>query len=509
MVLSGRYELDARVGAGGFGEVWRATDTILGRPVAAKLLYAGYAQHGEALARFRAEARHAGGLSHENIARVYDYGDPDGSEPPYLIMEFIDGPPLAEVLRRGPLSPLQTARILAQAAAGLAAAHEAGLVHRDVKPGNLLIGPRGVVKITDFGLARTADSAPLTVTGMLVGTPGYLAPERAAGASATPAADLYALGIIGYECLAGNPPFTGTPLEVTRAHCSQPLPELPPSAPADLAALIGHLTARRPADRPASAAAVAQHADQIAAREAAGAAGVAGLAGLASAAATAPGVVVPLSPSLPPAAVRGPAGPVTARLPALPGPRPEQPAGLPRPPLGRRLVLGLAAATLVAAAGLAAASQMVQPPAGHAGTIQSPGTHPAATGAATVTVRAGALIGQPVAAVARELRHRGLIVRVRWQRSAAEPPHTVLGVAPGGPVRAGSTVVVTGALAPPGHARPAQAKPKPKPGKGSGPQPGTDPKPGHGPKPGKGPGHKDQGSGPGPGGAGSQPAQPR
>ena len=467
MVLSGRYELDARVGAGGFGEVWRATDTILGRPVAAKLLYAGYAQHGEALARFRAEARHAGGLSHENIARVYDYGDPDGSEPPYLIMEFIDGPPLAEVLRRGPLSPLQTARILAQAAAGLAAAHEAGLVHRDVKPGNLLIGPRGVVKITDFGLARTADSAPLTVTGMLVGTPGYLAPERAAGASATPAADLYALGIIGYECLAGNPPFTGTPLEVTRAHCSQPLPELPPSVPADLAALIGHLTARQPGDRPASAALVAVQAAQIADRAAtAGAAGTAVMTGAPPGSA---GVATPAGAPPP----SGASLPGTAYLPVEPDAASRTP---------RRLIAALAAAALVVVAVLVIASQLGNSPAQHGtGNGQSPGTQPGAAGQAMVTVRAADLIGRPVGAVVRELRERGLVVRVRWQRSAAEPPRTVLEVRPAGRVPAGSRVVVTGALAPHGHGKGGGGD-----GQGKGKGKGKDKGPGHGGGPGQG-----------------------
>jgi serine/threonine-protein kinase len=442
VILGGRYELDARLGAGGFSEVWRAADLTLGRPVAVKLLYAGYAQHEETLARFRAEGRHAGRLSHENIARVYDFGEPAGDQPPYLVMELIDGPSLAGLLRDGPLSPQRTARILAQAAAGLAAAHAAGLVHRDIKPGNLLIGPGGEVKITDFGIARTRDSAPLTGTGLLIGTPGYLAPERAAGSPATPAADVYALGIVGYECLAGCPPFTGTPLEVVQAHGTEPLPALPPGAPADLAALIGQLTARQPAARPASAV-VARLADQIASREAAAPAGAAAGATLVQ--------PVPMPSSLPGAGA-GADDPVTAQLTQLPGAPPEPAAR--RPGAGRRLVLGLAAAALAVAGGLAAASQ-IGGPAGQPGASgppsQSPGTHPAAAGAALVRVRAAALIGRPVAVVARELRQRGLVVQVRWQRSAAEPPRTVLEVLPAGRLPAGSHVVVIGALRPPGH----------------------------------------------------------
>ncbi|HEU5416394.1 MAG TPA: serine/threonine-protein kinase [Streptosporangiaceae bacterium] len=458
VVLGRRYELDTRIGAGGFSEVWRATDLTLSRPVAVKLLYAGYAQHDETLARFRAEARHAGRLTHENIARVYDYGEPDGDHPPFLVMELVDGPPLSEVLTGGPLNPVRAARILAQAAAGLAAAHDAGLVHRDIKPGNLLIGPRGVVKITDFGIARAAGSAPLTSTGMLVGTPGYLAPERATGSPATPAADLYALGIVAYECLAGGPPFTGTPLEVIRAHCSEDLPDLPPSVPADLAALISQLAARQPERRPASATLVAMQAGQIAERAATGTGGVAGTAG----AATTAGGPLPPAGLLPAAAAQWPGEPdagnpgqPTARLTSLPGaawdpyayPDTGDPAaGQPGPRRGRRLVLGLAAIALIVIAAVAVASQLGGPQ--RTGNGQSPGTQQSA---AVVTVRPAELIGRRVGVVARHLRQRGLVVRVRWQRGPSAPPRTVLGVLPAGRLPVGSQVVLTGALPPPGH----------------------------------------------------------
>ncbi len=210
-----------------------------------------------------AEARHAASVVHPGIAQVYDYGEAGTAESPYLVLELVDGPSLAGVLAAGPLDPGHTIDVLGQAAAGLAAAHAAGLVHRDIKPANLLVGPGGQVKITDFGIAYAAGSAPITRTGMLVGTPAYLAPERAAGSPATPASDLYSLGIVGYECLTGRAPFSGIPLEVTAAHQHRALPPLPPDVPAGVAGLIGQLTARDPRARPGSAGEVARRAGQL------------------------------------------------------------------------------------------------------------------------------------------------------------------------------------------------------------------------------------------------------
>jgi serine/threonine-protein kinase len=256
-VLGGRYVLDDQIGNGGYGEVWRATDTVLARPVAVKLLHPRYTQRSEALARFRAEARHAGSLSHENIAQVFDYGEPADGQPPYLVMELVDGPSLETVLTGGPLDDSRTMDIVAQAAAGLQAAHAAGMIHRDIKPGNLLLAPGGTVKITDFGIAHTIGSAPLTASGELIGTPGYLAPERAMGERAAPASDLYSLGMLAYECLAGTPPFRGTPLEVALAHRDRPLPPLPQSVAVDVAALVMRLAAKDPARRLSDAAEVA------------------------------------------------------------------------------------------------------------------------------------------------------------------------------------------------------------------------------------------------------------
>src|SRR5215468_9622469 len=262
-VLADRYRLEDPVAYGGVGEVWRATDLVLGRPVAVKLLRTEYAQHPEVLARFRAEARHAGSVSHPGIAQVYDYGEDGVAASPYLVMELVDGPSLARVLAAGPLMPADAMDVLAQAAAGLQAAHAAGLVHRDVKPGNLLVSPSGQVKITDFGIAHAAWSAPITLTGALVGTPAYLAPERIVGGPATPVSDLYSLGVVGYQCLTGTVPFEGILPEVTAAHQHRTLPPLPPAVPAGVAELVVDLTAKDPAARPASAGEVAARAGRL------------------------------------------------------------------------------------------------------------------------------------------------------------------------------------------------------------------------------------------------------
>jgi serine/threonine-protein kinase len=261
--LADRYQLDDLIAAGGMGEVWRATDLVLGRPVAVKLLRAEYVQHPETLARFRAEARHAGSLSHPHIARIYDYGEADATHPPFLVMELVSGPPLTQLLANGPMELARVMDVVAQAADGLAAAHAAGLVHRDIKPGNLLLAPPDQVKITDFGIAYAAGSAPITRTGMLIGTPAYVAPERVAGAGATPASDLYSLGIVAYECLAGALPFSGTAMEVALSHQMRALPPLPAAVPAEVAALVAELTAKDPAARPASAGEVVTRAGRL------------------------------------------------------------------------------------------------------------------------------------------------------------------------------------------------------------------------------------------------------
>lgn len=416
-VVAGRYRLEGRIAAGGMGEVWKGTDVVLGRPVAVKLLRAGCAQDPGSLARFRSEARHAASLSHPGIAQVYDYGQ---AEPPYLVMELVDGPSLAQVLGGGPLDPGRAMEVVAQAAAGLDAAHRAGLVHRDIKPGNLLLGPGGEVKITDFGISRAAGSATVTGTGELLGTPAYLAPERLAGRVATPASDLYSLGVLAWECLAGTPPFTGAPVEVALAHRNRPLPPLPAAVPADVAALVAGLTARDPLARPRGAGEVARRAARL--RDALNS----------RATLTLEAQPDPLADLV----WAGPAGLGTrVRGRTLPGRAAVLGAG----GLTGAVVLAVLLAGMLSRAGSRA--HTAPPPA--APSRMSP--------AATVQVSAGSLASQPLSAVRRQLQQLGLMVRVQWQPSGQDPG-TVLSVQPSGRVPAGSVIAVT-AAAPPHHDR--------------------------------------------------------
>src|SRR6516164_1236699 len=448
VVLGRRYALEEKIGAGGYSEVWRGTDVVLARPVAIKLLHLGYAQHAEALARFRAEAQRAGSLSHENIARVYDYGEADPPQPPFLVMEFIDGPSLAGALATGPLDPALTMDIVAQAASGLHAAHLAGLVHRDIKPANLLLAPGGIVKITDFGIAHATDSAPVTATGQLVGTPGFLAPERAMGAQATAASDLYSLGIVGYECLAGAPPFTGLALAVALAHHERPLPPLPGHVPAEVAALVLELTAKDPAARPHSAGEVAARAGELARSLNMGMSEPADVPPV-DQAVTVAGQTMRY-PAVAPEPVTDPPTRQLADTSAtwlVPG---EAETGAPRR-RARPVALAAAAALLVVVAALLVGSVIAPGHAPRTGAVPSATSsgpaRPGATGT-MVDVRLSALIGQPVRAAAHLLRQQGLTVRIRWRNSDGQAPGTVLSVQPAGPRPVGSLVTLTAALQP-------------------------------------------------------------
>jgi hypothetical protein len=261
--LDDRYRLDERIAAGGVGQVWRATDLLLERPVAVKVLRPEYSDHPETLARFRKEARHAGALSNPHVAQVHDYG-PDGpGGSPYLVMEYVDGPSLADILAVDPIEPIRALDVISQAADGLSAAHRAGLVHRDVKPGNILISREGQVKVTDFGIAHAAGQVPVTSPGLVMGTTQYMAPERIAGGPGTAASDIYALGIVLHECLTGVPPHDGTPAEVMAAHLYLPLPPLPADVPPELDELVARLTARDPAVRIGDALEVADLAARL------------------------------------------------------------------------------------------------------------------------------------------------------------------------------------------------------------------------------------------------------
>jgi eukaryotic-like serine/threonine-protein kinase len=267
-LLAGRYRLTDRIAAGGMGEVWRGEDDLLTRSVAVKLLPTGRAGDEAFLARFRAEARYAASLSHPGIARVYDYGESAEFGGAFLVMELVNGEPLSAILARaGRLSPDATLDIVSQAARALDAAHQAGIVHRDIKPGNLLVAAGGTTKITDFGIATAvaaAQAAHLTETGMVMGTAMYVSPEQATGAQVTEASDIYSLGVVAYECLAGHPPFTASePLAIAFAHKHEPVPALPPDVPQPVSDLVYHMLAKTPAERPASVQVVADRADML------------------------------------------------------------------------------------------------------------------------------------------------------------------------------------------------------------------------------------------------------
>lgn len=261
--FGGRYELQSRIAIGGMGEVWEATDHVIGRTVAIKILKDEYMGDPGFLERFRAEARHAALVNHEGIASVFDYGEENGSA--YLVMELVPGEALSTIIERdGSLSADKTLDIIAQTASALQAAHAAGLVHRDIKPGNLLITPDGRVKITDFGIARIADQVPLTATGQVMGTVQYLSPEQASGHPASPATDTYSLGIVAYECLAGKRPFTGeSQVAIAMAQINEQPPPLPPTVPIPVQNLVMAMIAKKPADRPSSSATVARAAQAL------------------------------------------------------------------------------------------------------------------------------------------------------------------------------------------------------------------------------------------------------
>ena len=266
-VLDGRYALVERIATGGMGEVWRGIDQILGRPVAIKMLSAMHAEDEQFRARFRAEARFASSLSHPGITRVFDYGEHSPLGGPYLVMELVDGQPLSEILERyGRLDPNVVLDIVAQAARALDIAHQAGIVHRDIKPGNLLIMADGTTKITDFGIAKanSLQAMNLTATGIVMGTALYVSPEQATGSPLAGSSDVYSLGVVAYECLSGEPPFMADqPLAIAIMHKHDPVPPLPPDVPRPVADLVYAMLAKTPDGRPETAQHVADRAEII------------------------------------------------------------------------------------------------------------------------------------------------------------------------------------------------------------------------------------------------------
>ena len=242
-LLDGRYRLQALVGRGGMAAVYRALDTRLDRPVAVKLL-------GDAAGaddrRFRSEVRTLARFSHPHLVRLFDAGEVEGRR--YLVMDLVEGTTVAARLRQGPLPPAEVATIGAGVAGALAYVHAKGIVHRDVKPANILIDARGAPFLADFGIARLVDSTGLTATGLLVGTPAYLAPEQLHGGTVDASADVYALGLVLLECLTGERAFTGGLSELAAARVLRE-PAIPEHLDASWRSVLGAMTAREPARR--------------------------------------------------------------------------------------------------------------------------------------------------------------------------------------------------------------------------------------------------------------------
>ena len=251
------------------GEVWRATDVLLRREIAVKVLLPALVSDAAFIARFRIEARMMAALRHPGIVQVHDYGENaeiDGNRLDYLVMEYIEGSPLSKWIKTvGRLGVAETISVITQAARALHVAHNAGIVHRDVKPSNLLVRPDGIIVLVDFGVARSADASGMTSTNMVLGTAHYMAPEQALGRPVSAETDVYALGAVAYCCLTGRPPFIGdNPLQVVSQHLQGEPAALPAEIPAPVAALVSRALAKDPAARYPSAAAFADAADAAA-----------------------------------------------------------------------------------------------------------------------------------------------------------------------------------------------------------------------------------------------------
>ncbi|NYJ05494.1 protein kinase domain-containing protein [Petropleomorpha daqingensis] len=396
--IGGRYELGPLLATGGMGQVWSGRDLLLGRPVAIKVQRSEYTGDPTFLARFRAEAQHAALLAHRNIAAVFDYGEVSaeecGEHLAYLVMELVDGEPLSAVLAREQrLDVERTLDVLHQIAAGLAAAHAAGVVHRDVKPGNVLVGRDGVLRVTDFGVAWSASDVPLTQTGQVVGTAQYLSPEQAEGGRGGPASDVYALGLIGYECLAGRRAYDGgTPVQIALRRLQENPAPLPPGLPEDVRTLIGRALCREPAERFPDGAAFRDAVDDVRAGR-----------------------------SLPPL----------------------EPTTLPLPPRRsvRRVLTPVAALAIGAVLGVGALQLVAVP-------TTTPPVAAQAAPATGVTLRSADYVGRPVDEVEAALVDLGLQVVRSAQTTGSAAPGTVLGVGPVGLVSPGQLITVTYAVAP-------------------------------------------------------------
>jgi serine/threonine protein kinase len=424
-VGGGRYILDQRIASGGMGEVWRGTENV--------------ADDESFRTRFASEAQHAAALHDSHIATVFDYGDDldpaTGRHTTYLVMELVDGTPLSQLVSR-PIAPEQAALLVAQVAEGLAVAHRAGIVHRDVKPANLIVTPDGRIKITDFGIARARGAASITDTGTILGTPHYVAPEVAEGREATPASDIYSLGVVLYEALTGTKPFEGeTPIAIALAHLREEPKPLPGSVPPSLRAIVESTLSRDPGARPPDADALAARLRHFAADP----------DSQPTAAMAAPPPVA--STQVMPAQATGTA--------ATYGPHPQE--------ARRRTGWWLLAAAVVAVlliAGIAYAAtrddgtdsdhtagstRNTTPAEETTATTPSTPTTPTTTTTEppeTVSVDPTAYIGRPVKDVEKELRDQGL-VPVRGDEVPGGEKDTVADVSPTGDVAVGDQITLS------------------------------------------------------------------
>jgi hypothetical protein len=444
VLLGNRYRLDERIAGGGMGDVWRGTDEVLGRTVAVKILLPALLDEPGFAERFRGEARTMATINHPGVVDIYDYGSDQSVA--YLVMEYVEGDALSRTLSRvGRLTPARTMALVAQAADALQAAHDKGIVHRDVKPGNLLVRPNGTLVLTDFGIARSAMVGQLTAAGSVLGTASYLSPEQASGSVATPASDVYSLGVVAYQCLAGHRPFEGeNPLEIAMKHVREVPRALPADIPPIVRSIVERAMAKDPAARWPTAATLAAVTRQAAATLGAGGT-------VAVHPATGPvgtPVSVPPAPSSPAGA---PAGRPTSvpPMPSSPGPvsgaRPPHAGGFargaavvpappppvtqtygyaprPAPPPQRRsgvLLLVIVAAVLAILLCSGAVAYLVR------STAAGPAGGPAKTGrpdttgddravaAQTIELPCDQLKRQRLARVKEELEARGLVVTVQ------------------------------------------------------------------------------------------------
>ncbi|WP_367133818.1 serine/threonine-protein kinase [Saccharothrix sp. HUAS TT1] len=464
-LLAERYRLSKRIAVGGMGEVWEADDTRLDRKVAVKVLKAELSGDAEFLNRFRIEARTTASLNHPGIAAVHDYGEtasiPDGPEDTaYLVMELVEGEPLAAIIARGRLGPDRTLDLLEQAGNALQAAHERGLVHRDVKPGNILVTPTGTVKITDFGIAKAADAAPVTHSGMVMGTAHYIAPEQALGHAAEPASDVYALAVCGYECLTGHRPFLSeNAVTVAMMHIRDIAPPLPPDVPPGPRALIEATLVKDPRQRYRNGGEFASAVGAVRAGQP-----LPAPSGLAMA------VGAPMGPMTPPPTQRAHPGVPVTHPGSRPGMQPVPPgmntphtgAFRPLPPGGgqpgrNRAVLWVMVAVLVVALlvlGVVVLRWVVKDDEVPGGANQQ-GTTSARPlddstdrlpGKPKVTIMKSDYVDLPVDEVAKELSGHGLEPEVRSEDGGAprDPERCLVSdLAPAGEVAIGSRVTVT------------------------------------------------------------------